>query len=41
MQGKTSESEIKRYGERFLDAYGRDKIENEKLLVVAASEVLR
>ena len=41
MQGKMSEGEIKKYGARFLDAYGRDKIEGEKLLVVAAAEVFR
>ena len=28
------------YGDRFLDAYGRDKVDEEKLLIVAAAEVL-
>ena len=29
-----------RFGDRFLDAYGRDKVDEEKLRVVAAAEVL-
>ncbi len=37
--GRLSESEIKRYGERFLDAYGRDKINTDALSVIAAAEV--
>ena len=28
------------FGDRFLDAYGRDKVDEEKLRVVAATEVL-
>jgi len=40
MHGNMAESEAKKYGQRFLDAYGRDKIEKEKLRVVAAAEVL-
>ena len=38
--GKRSEAEIKKYGLRFLDAYGRDKIDEDALRVVAAAEVL-
>ena len=40
MHGKMSEEEAKRYAARFLDAYGRDKIDKEILRVVAAAEVL-
>lgn len=40
MHGGMSESEAKKYGQRFLDAYGRDKIDKEMLQVVAAAEVL-
>ena len=39
MHGKMSETLARKYGERFLDAYGRDKIEKEKLRAVAAAEV--
>ncbi len=39
--GKMTEAETKKYGERFLDGYGRDKIDEEILRVVAAAEVLR
>ena len=31
IHGKVSDDEAKRYGERFLDAYGRDKIDSEAL----------
>ena len=40
MQGKITGAEAKKYGARFLDAYGRDKIDEEILRVVAAAEVL-
>ena len=33
------EKEWARYGSRFLDAYGQDKIEKERLRAVAAAEV--
>lgn len=39
IHGNMSESEAKKYGARFLDAYGRDKIDKEILRVVAAAEV--
>lgn len=39
IHGKMPENEAKKYGVRFLDAYGRDKIEKEKLRAVAAAEV--
>ena len=39
MHGKMSEDEARKYADRFLDAYGREKIEKEKLRVVAAAEV--
>lgn len=39
IHGKLSEGDAKRYAMRFLDAYGRDKIDKEILRVVAAAEV--
>lgn len=36
-----SEGELKLYGDRFFDAYGREKIDSELLSVVAAAEVFR
>ncbi|MBO7197080.1 MAG: aminoglycoside 3'-phosphotransferase [Clostridia bacterium] len=40
IHGKMTEGEAKRYEERFLDAYGRDKIDNYSLSIIAAAEVL-
>ncbi len=40
LHGGFSEGEINRFKDRFFDAYGRDKIDNDVLSVVAAAEVL-
>ncbi len=39
MHGKMAEGEADRYAARFLDAYGREKIDKEMLRIVAAAEV--